>query len=103
MIVLLRATFRLDGKNCLSGFSPVKSLKKQKIFTTDTSVWLPPRVFNVQGQFNFSSNKAKSFDILLDYSVDGAEVLCQYITLSLNMSVFLKKIKGDECFIFNQR
>ena len=41
--------------------------------------------------------------VLLDYSVDGAGVLCHYIIISLNMIVFLKKIKGNECFIFNQR
>ena len=37
------------------------------------------------------------------YPVDGAGALCQYIILSLNMSVILKKNKGIECFIFNQR
>ena len=29
--------------------------------------------------------------------------LCQYIILSLNMRVILKKNKGIECFIFNQK
>ena len=81
----------------------LKSLKNTIDFHNRHTWEASPRVYEIQMQFNFSSNKAKSFDILLDYSVDGAGVLCNYIILSLNMIVFLKKNKGNESFIFNHR
>ena len=59
----------------------------------------PPECLTFKGNLPSPPIKLKGLTFILDYPVDGAGVPCQYIILSLNMSVILKKNKGIDWLI----